>query len=1143
MDINDKTFAEIFDQLYNNVSILVGTGNLTATSQETKKAEAALNQYIDFQVDRQVDRVINQLEAFDRVLYAEDNEKEKQSYYGIGDSAVISFDNILSSDAILTEETKGSDGFYLNGSNLSDDHFVYYDINTYFPEESQIAKTLTPNNDPWHKSGFDFDGYLVGWNFKDYPTFPSEANGALWIPDNHNGKPVIGIEPTSFYFAENYHKEYPSYHASEHGFYELRGIEYLYIPDSIIGIGRNAFKGCRSIEYICFGTGLKWLGLDCFAICQELKHIVFESMVPPITAAEVMDLGYYDKKCIDTFEVYVEAIKNNTGNEPVSSRGSYHPIGYEPFWGCGVGYGRETTMNKNDCVVYTPAEAIEEYTDVWFKLFNDIPYYDSYDYLEDCLLIHHNVEWFAFGIAIKEVIMVTMMFVMVESIYNIARSLNYKKIIPSETIEKNGKTKLQNRENELRKAGEENVKYWENKQQNYHDKYYKKEWEKKATCASEVWTSNYLWMEEQIEKAKVTLEATDYFMMAAEELVEIDKLFLISENAVLARNLGYLITASAFMTATVLTWDIAYNSYENLNHFDHSDEITNDGISALYYGLYFLVGWNIFLEEDLITQISVEEVCGEPNEKIEGDFSKEHVDMLNVAYCDNYIQPITVDYFDATYNELDVVTSLTQMEIINQNLSSFLDKNDQYILTENNLYIPYIENFSSEIIGEGSFDYISPNTKQVTFGEGYESIPARAFAENTNICTVELPSTLKTIGDQAFYGCSSLRNVSFYGTTLPIVSDNAQIFTGCPGPENGVVQMLMISVPEGSQDAYRQLAVPFDVNPYQISSCSIEYKIANDYATVVKIKPGEARVCIVPDTYNGYPVRKIGLGEATKYSSQYTMQRDMVMLNDTPVSLYLPDSVEYISSLAFCGSKFNFLRLPSTLKNIGNRAFEQSNLKYLNVPNNVYSMGEYTFEGCQSLETVILPDSIDTIGQYCFWNCEHLKTVIFNEKLDAIGVGAFKNCKSLERLNFGNTNLTNFCAYVFDGCSSLETIIFPATLDTLWANAFTGAYNLKYVVLGYGYWKEDYFYNSTSNEIFCHPDAFKNSTNNMTFIYPEVFMSKELENTFKVAGYKGKFSTYGQVKNKFNQIITKKEVSTFYSDVLRNIQININLVY
>jgi len=296
LDINDKTFAEIFDKLYKDVN---------------NYNQAALDNYIDFQMTRQVNKVSNQLEAFDNVIFAND-ENEKSNYYAIGDSTKIPFDNILSNDGMLKEETKGTDGFYSNGSNLSDDHFVYYDINTYFPEGSTIWETLN-GYDQWHpEQTFDLDGYLVGWNFAKYPTFPTEANKELWIPDNHNGKPVIGIEPTSFlthnqceYIPEN------GYDGKKHGFYELGGIEYLYIPNSIIGIGRNAFKGCRSIEYICFGTGLKWLGLDCFAICQGLKQIVFESTTPPITAAEVVDLGYYDKKYMDDIEYMLPLEKVN----------------------------------------------------------------------------------------------------------------------------------------------------------------------------------------------------------------------------------------------------------------------------------------------------------------------------------------------------------------------------------------------------------------------------------------------------------------------------------------------------------------------------------------------------------------------------------------------------------------------------------------------------------------------------------------------------------------------------------------------------------------------------------------------------------------------------------------------------------------
>lgn len=59
------------------------------------------------------------------------------------------------------------------------------------------------------------------------------------------------------------------------------------------------------------------------------------------------------------------------------------------------------------------------------------------------------------------------------------------------------------------------------------------------------------------------------------------------------------------------------------------------------------------------------------------------------------------------------------------------------------------------------------NETEVTVPEGITHIMADAFLYNKDIVSVILPSTLKAIGDKAFYGCSSLATVEFRSEKAP----------------------------------------------------------------------------------------------------------------------------------------------------------------------------------------------------------------------------------------------------------------------------------------------------------------------------------------------------------------------------------------
>lgn len=63
--------------------------------------------------------------------------------------------------------------------------------------------------------------------------------------------------------------------------------------------------------------------------------------------------------------------------------------------------------------------------------------------------------------------------------------------------------------------------------------------------------------------------------------------------------------------------------------------------------------------------------------------------------------------------------------------------------------------------------------EEIVFGEGIENIGNSAARDLTSLRTVTLPSTLKSIGESAFAGCTSLESVNCYAINPPeIVSDS-----------------------------------------------------------------------------------------------------------------------------------------------------------------------------------------------------------------------------------------------------------------------------------------------------------------------------------------------------------------------------------
>ena len=65
------------------------------------------------------------------------------------------------------------------------------------------------------------------------------------------------------------------------------------------------------------------------------------------------------------------------------------------------------------------------------------------------------------------------------------------------------------------------------------------------------------------------------------------------------------------------------------------------------------------------------------------------------------------------------------------------------------------------------YAYRDSSNSEFIIPEGVEKIALNAFYQNTILERVVLPSTLKAIGDKAFYGCTSLKELVFLSDKAP----------------------------------------------------------------------------------------------------------------------------------------------------------------------------------------------------------------------------------------------------------------------------------------------------------------------------------------------------------------------------------------
>jgi len=215
------------------------------------------------------------------------------------------------------------------------------------------------------------------------------------------------------------------------------------------------------------------------------------------------------------------------------------------------------------------------------------------------------------------------------------------------------------------------------------------------------------------------------------------------------------------------------------------------------------------------------------------------------------------------------------------------------------------------------------------------AVGASAFRNSTGLTSITFPTSIKSIGNYAFYQCTGLTN----GLLLPqgLESIGNYAFAHCTGITSVLFPYSISSVgtaPFGwctSLTNFRRLQQPHGEVEYVIKNGVV----FNNFTNTLAIFPG---------------------GKALSYT--------------------VPDGTASIGAHAFRGSIVKTVSLPTTLRTIDYFAFANcESLTGIEVPKGVTAIGESAFSNCTALTAVILPSTLQTLGGRAFYNDGALTSV------------------------------------------------------------------------------------------------------------------------------------------------------------------------
>lgn len=312
-------------------------------------------------------------------------------------------------------------------------------------------------------------------------------------------------------------------------------------------------------------------------------------------------------------------------------------------------------------------------------------------------------------------------------------------------------------------------------------------------------------------------------------------------------------------------------------------------------------------------------------------------------------------------------------------------------------------------IGNGAFANCT-GLKNITLPDGLTSISQRMFSACRSLESINIPDSVTSLAANAFYDCRSLRNIDLPDNLLSIGSS---AFEGC--------------------GSLTTITLPGRVNRIAnnaFKNCYSLIEVCNNSS--LSINPGEGET-----TNGGISQNAYNIYTSTSGSSNLTTTSDgYVFYSDEDHGNLL---VKYIG-------KDTDLTLPQDFNgksyNIHNRMFNQSaSVKKIVIADCVETIGNRVFNECSSLESVVIGNGVTRIGAYAFNECKGLKTVTFGNNVETIAAYAFFGCDQLSEVKLSD-KISTIGDAAFSGCNKLSTLQLGANLTSVGENTFFNCYGV-----------------------------------------------------------------------------------------------------
>ena len=333
-------------------------------------------------------------------------------------------------------------------------------------------------------------------------------------------------------------------------------------------------------------------------------------------------------------------------------------------------------------------------------------------------------------------------------------------------------------------------------------------------------------------------------------------------------------------------------------------------------------------------------------------------------------------------------------------------------------------------IGDGAFDgcsiktaiipsiavkYIPQNNLTKVVLINGEAIEDNAFRNCTTLAEIVIPGSVTKIGENAFYGCTSLKEIEI-GENITTIGTYA--FYNCTSLE--VINYNAQNASDLAENNY------------------VFYQ-AGTNANGIELVIGESVERIPANLF-------CPINESAEYAPKITsiiFDDDSSCTSIGKSAFYKCESLTgvYVSNIEIWLSiNFEGNSAANPLMYAGNLYINNELLTELVIPSNIEIIKFAAFYNCTSIRSVVIQNGTTEIKKVAFAGCTNLESVYIPKSVILLHSSIFKGCSNLNNVVFEEgSSITEIPESTFEGCVALTAINIPSTISIIGNNAFASS--------------------------------------------------------------------------------------------------------